>query len=168
MPGSKKPDRRRIRTGRTYSVPEVAALLGVHPHTVRRWLKTGLASMDDQTPTVIHGSELRRYLDARSIRNKRKCGSDQMYCLGCRAPRLPVLGSVYVTDQNQKTLRLVGKCCMCGGKICRAGSVSRLGEYTATFGALQRRNPSLKESSFTLLDGDSKEQDENGQIQRGK
>ena len=168
MPGSKNPDRRRIRIRRTYSVPDVAKLLDVHVNTVRRWLKKGLRTIDCQIPTLIHGAELRRYLDARAKSKKQKCGPDEMYCLTCRAPRLPTLGSVSVADLNEKTVRLVGICCTCGGIICRAGSASRLPEYTASFGPLQRRTPSLKGSSIPLLDGDSKEHDDNAQIQRGK
>lgn len=168
MPGTKNPDRRRIRITRTYSVPEVAALLEVHVHTVRRWLKNGLASIDGQNPTLIHGAELRRYLEVRAKGRKQMCGPDEMYCLSCRAPRLPILGSVHIAELNEKTVRLVGVCCTCGRRICRAGSASRLPEYTASFGPLQRRTPSLKGSSISLLDGDSKEQDENGQIQRRK
>lgn len=168
MPGNKNPDRRRIRTKRTYSVPEVAALLEVHVHTVRRWLKSGLGSIDGQNPTLIHGAELRRYLDVRAKGRKQKCGPDKMFCLSCRTPRLPTLGSVHIAHLNEKTVRLVGVCCTCGGKICRAGSASRLHEYAASFGPLQRRTPSPKGSSIPLLDGDSKDQDENGQVQRGK
>ncbi len=168
MPGNKKPDRRRIRIRRAYSIPEVAALLEVHVHTVRRWLSNGLGSIDSQKPTLIHGAELRRYLDARAKGRKQKCGPDEMYCLSCRTPRLPIPGSVHTTDLNEKTVRLVGVCCTCGGKICRAGSASRLQDYTASFGPLQRLTPSLKGSSVPLFDGASKEQDENEQIQRGK
>jgi len=159
MPGAKSPDRRRIRIRCTYSVPEVAALLEVHLHTVRRWLKNGLVPIDGQNPTLIHGAELRRYLDARVRGRKQKCGPTEMYCLSCRAPRSPILGSVHIDDLNEKTVRIVGACCTCGGKICRAGSASRLPEYTASFGPLQRRTPSLEGSSIPLLDGDSEEQD---------
>lgn len=168
MPGNKNPDRRHVRIRRTYSVPEVAALLEVHINTVRRWMKNGLASIDGRSPTLIHGAELRRYLEVRAKGRKQECGPDEMYCLSCRAPRRPILGSVHVADLNDKTVRLNGACCSCGGKICRAGSASRLQEYSASFGPLQRRTQSLKGSSIPLLDGDSKEQDENGQIQRGK
>lgn len=168
MPGTKSPDRRRVRIRRTYSVPEVAALLEVHVHTVRRWLRIGLASIDCQKPTLIHGAELRRYLDACANGRKKKCGPDEMYCLSCRAPRLPILGSVHIAHHNEKTVRLVGVCCTCGGKICRAGSASRLQEYTVSFGPLQRRITSLKGSSIPVLDVDSKEHDENGLIQCGK
>jgi hypothetical protein len=168
MPGAKNPDRRRIRITRTYSVPEVAALLEVHVHTVRRWLKDGLRSIDDQSPTLIHGAELRRYLDVRAKGRKHKCGPDEMYCFSCRAPRLPILGSVHIADLNEKTVRLIGVCCSCCRKICRAGSTSRLQDYTASFGPLQKRNPSLKGSGIPLLDADSKDQDVNGQVQRGE
>ena len=168
MPGTKNPDRRRIRTKRTYSVPEVAALLEVHVHTVRRWLRNGLGAIDGHSPTLIHGAELSRYLDTRARGRKQKCGPDEMYCLSCRAPRLPILGTVHIADLNEKTVRLVGSCCTCGRKICRAGSASRLQDYTASFGPLQRRTPSLEGSSIPLLNGASKEHDENGQVQRGK
>lgn len=168
MPGAKNPDRRRIRIRRTYSVPEVADLLGVHVHTVRRWLKKGLGTIDGESPTLVHGKELRRYLDARAKARKQKCSPDEMYCLSCRAPRLPTLGSVQMIDLNEKTVRLVGTCCTCGKRIHRAGSASRLEEYATAFGPLQRRTPSLKGSSIPLLDGNSKEQDSNGRIQRGK
>jgi hypothetical protein len=168
MPGAKNPDRRRIRIRRTYSVPEVAALLEVHINTVRRWLKNGLGTIDGECPTLIHGRELRRYLDERAKARKQKCGPDEMYCLSCRAPRLATLGSVQMVDLNEKTVRLVGTCCACGRQIHRAGSASRLEEYIAAFGPIQRRTPSLKGSSIPLLDSDSKEQDENGQVQRGK
>lgn len=168
MPGSKNPDRRRVRVRCSYSVPEIVALLGVHENTVRRWLKNGLESIDGKSPTLVHGAELRRYLDFRARSRKQRCNPDEMYCLSCRSPRLPILGSVHVADLNDKTVRLVGACCTCGGKICRAGSAARLQEYIASFGPLQRRNPSLKGSNIPLLDGDSKERDENGRIQRGK
>lgn len=168
MPGAKKPDRRRIRIQRTYTVPEVAVLLGVHVHTIRRWLKKGLSTIDGESPILVHGRELRRYLDERATARKQKCGPDEMYCLSCRAPRLPILGSVHMVDLNEKTVRLVGTCCTCGRQIHRAGSASRLEEYSAAFGPLQRRTSSLKGSSISLSDGDSKEQGENGQFQRGK
>lgn len=165
MPGKRSPDRRRVRIRSSYSIPEISALLEVHEHTVRRWLKNGLDALDDQRPTLVHGAELRRYLDARVRSRKQKCNPDEMYCLACRAPRLPILGSVYIADLNEKTVRLVGVCCVCGRKIFRAGSASRLHEYSASFGTLQRRIPSLEGSSIPLLDGDSKEQKENGHIQ---
>lgn len=168
MPGAKNPDRRRIRIRRTYSVPEIADLLDVHINTVRRWLKSGLDEIDGESPALVHGKELRRYLDERAKARKQTCGSDEMYCLSCRAPRLPTLGSVYMVGLNEKTVRLVGTCCTCGKQIHRAGSASRLEEYVAAFGPLQRRTPSLKGSGIPLLDGDSKEQDEDGRIQRGK
>lgn len=168
MAGSKSPDRRRIRTLRTYSVPEMAALLDVHDNTVRRWLKNGLETIDGRSPTLVHGAELRRYLDSRAKGRKQKCEPDQMYCLRCRAPCLPTPGSVHIADLNEKTVRLVGACWACGGQICRAGSASRLQDYIAAFGPLQRHTPSLKGNSFPPLDGDSKENEGNEQVERGK
>ena len=44
MTGSRKPDIRRVRVSRTYSVQEIAELLGVHPNTIRRWFRKGASA----------------------------------------------------------------------------------------------------------------------------
>ena len=40
---------RRVKINRSYTIPEVAQLLGVHKHTVSRWIKAGLPLCRDNT-----------------------------------------------------------------------------------------------------------------------
>ena len=40
--GRRRPNWRRIKLHRNYTVEEAADALGKHPHTVRGWLKEGL------------------------------------------------------------------------------------------------------------------------------
>jgi len=165
MPGGRKPDIRRVRISRTYSVLEIASLLDVHPNTVRRWINSGLKPMDGGTPLLVHGSELRRFLSERNSKRKQACRPDEMPCFRCRASRKPVPGSVAIASRNEKTIRLRGVCAVCGACMLRAGSVARLAEYAATFGTISAGSPRLEGQGFPLVDGDFKEDDGDDQIQ---
>jgi len=51
----KLPNYRRVKIHLSYTVEGVARLLEVHKNTVRAWLKSGLAKIDDRRPTMILG-----------------------------------------------------------------------------------------------------------------
>jgi hypothetical protein len=70
-------------------VEEAARLFGTHRNTVRAWLRAGLKTIDGARPTLILGSELRRFLGERSAKRKRPTPSGMIYCLRCREPRRP-------------------------------------------------------------------------------
>jgi excisionase family DNA binding protein len=79
----------RIKLHRSYSVEEAAKALTVHKNTVRRWIKDGLPTVGGRGQTLILGSELRAFLDAKRKRAKRPCSPGFMFCLRCRTPRPP-------------------------------------------------------------------------------
>ena len=83
------PNHRLVKIHRSYTVDEVAALLSIHKHTVREWIKGGLPTCDDRRPTLILGPDLIAFVQARRVKNKRKCSPGQLYCFKCRAPRNP-------------------------------------------------------------------------------
>ena len=87
--GSRHPNPRLAKIHRSYSVEEMARLFKVHKNTVRNWLRQGLEPIDDQRPTVVRGEELRRFLTERRARAKQTCGPGRIYCLPCRAPKVP-------------------------------------------------------------------------------
>ncbi|WP_244896785.1 helix-turn-helix domain-containing protein [Vibrio panuliri] len=52
----------RIKSNRNYTVIDVSESLGVHPKTVRNWIKVGLPIVDCKRPLLINGADLKAYL----------------------------------------------------------------------------------------------------------
>lgn len=70
-------------------VEEIGHLFGIHKNTVRGWVKAGLAISDNKRPMLILGQDLAEFLQARRVKNKRTCKPGEIYCVRCRAPKLP-------------------------------------------------------------------------------
>lgn len=124
-----KYDVRRVKTTVPYAVSEIAKLFDVRIATVRRWIKNGLPCIDQATPALIHGSELKKWLEKQKQKRKRKCGPDQMYCLKCRDPRLVMPGSVIVVQRNDKTSMIKASCIDCGTLMHQAASAETALEW---------------------------------------
>src|SRR3954454_7588800 len=89
--GTRHPNPRLAKIHRSYSVEELARLFNVHKNTIRAWFRQGLVAIDGQRPTVARGDETRRFLADRRARAKQACGPGRIFCLPCRAPKLPAL-----------------------------------------------------------------------------
>ena len=85
----RRPNYRLVKIHRNYTVEEVACLFNVHKNTVREWRKAGLPVLGERRPMLILGQELATFLQARRIKNKHACQPGEMYCVRCRAPRIP-------------------------------------------------------------------------------
>ena len=86
-----------------YTVPEIAELFSVHPHTVRNWIKKGLPLIDQGRPILIQGGDLRVFLTELNLCQKRPCAFDEVYCLKCRKPQKPAEDMAdYVSDGSTK------------------------------------------------------------------
>ncbi len=133
---------------RAYSVPELASLLGAHPHTVRGWIKAGLPTVDCTRPVLIHGSEFQDWWATRRNATKRPLQPGQLYCLKCRAPKAPALGMVEYTAANLATGDLKAMCETCGTMMHRR---ARLAAIDAVMPGLdvQRREAPLRLSERT-------------------
>jgi hypothetical protein len=59
---NRRPDRRRVKLLRSYTIDEAARTLEVHRNTVRHWIKAGLRVIDDKRPILILGSDLADFL----------------------------------------------------------------------------------------------------------
>jgi hypothetical protein len=88
MVAKHRPDRRRVKIHRNYTVDEAARTLAVAKQTVRRWLKNGLATTDGRKPALIRGWDLANFLRAR-IRPKQICPVGHCYCVKCKSPQEP-------------------------------------------------------------------------------
>ena len=87
--GYRHPNPRLAKIHRSYSVDDVSRLFKIHKNTVRNWLRQGLKPIDDQRPTLIRGQALRHFLVERRACAKQTCGPGRIYCLPCRAPKVP-------------------------------------------------------------------------------
>jgi hypothetical protein len=113
------PNPRLAKIHRSYSVEEVSRLFRVHKNTVRNWLRQGLTAIDEQRPTVIRGVELRRFLTDRRARSKHICGPGRIYCLPCRAPKVPAGRMADCIAMSPTTATLHGICPDCNRMIYR-------------------------------------------------
>src|SRR6478609_8832001 len=117
--GSRHPNPRLAKIHRSYSVEEVSRLFAIHKNTVRNWLRQGLTAIDGQRPTVIKGAELRRFLTDRRTRSKQTCGPGRIYCLPCRAPKVPAGNMAECVAAGDTIGTLCGICPDCGRMIYR-------------------------------------------------
>lgn len=120
------PNPRLAKIHRTYSVEEVARLLGVHKNTVRAWLQDGLASIDRRRPTLILGQELVRFLSVRRQKARQKCQPGEIYCVKCRVPRAPAGNITDYLPLTSTTGNLQGLCSTCGILIYRRVNRTKL------------------------------------------
>jgi len=83
------PNPRLVKIHRSYTVEEIAKRFGIHKNTVRHWIKEGLAAIIDKRPMLIQGIVLAEFLGNRRKKNKQPCKPGELYCVRCRAPKLP-------------------------------------------------------------------------------
>jgi excisionase family DNA binding protein len=120
-----RPDRRRLKLNRSYTVDEAARTLGVAKGTVRRWLKNGLRSTDDRKPTLIRGCDLAEFLKSRE-KPRQPCPPGYCYCVKCRSSKKPdgAMAEYIVLTATSGNLR--GICPICGSLMHRRTSAAQL------------------------------------------
>jgi hypothetical protein len=159
--GARHPNPRLAKIHRSYSVEEIARLFKVHKNTVRTWLKQGLAAIDGRRPTVARGEELRRFLIERRARAKRACGPGRIYCLPCRAPKVPALLMAECVATGATAGTLQGICPDCNRMIYRRVNPQKLaevrGDLDVTF---TQAGPRIAETSKPNVNRDSREGDQ--------
>jgi excisionase family DNA binding protein len=137
---------RRVKIHRTYTQSEAGKLLGVHKHTVGRWIASGLPLIERKRPYLIHGADLKTFLAARQPR-KQPLRPGEMYCLPCRAPKRPAGDMADLVHRSATTGTIIGICPTCERFMHRAvslGAIDRargdLAVRTPNAGAAPRRH----------------------------
>jgi hypothetical protein len=154
--GYRHPNPRLVKVHRNYSVEDIARLFGIHKNTVRNWLKQGLRTIDDQRPMLILGRELSRFLQERRQRAKQSCGPGRIYCIACRAPKVPAGKMAECIPFGPVAGSLCGICPDCDRLIYRRVNLAKIGavrgELDITF---TQPHPRIRESPAPFVNCDS-------------
>lgn len=155
-PRHRRPNPQLAKIHRTYTVDEAARLLTVHKNTVRQWIKQGLPTVDDRKPTLLHGLDLRAFLEQRRKNAKRPCRPGEMYCVRCRDPKRPAGAMADYLPISETIGNLRGICPDCETLIHRRVSRARIsescGDLDITFPEAASR---IKERNFPSVNSDS-------------
>src|SRR5215469_12103492 len=111
---------------RNYSVEEVARLYQIHKNTVRAWIRAGLPTCDQKRPILILGSQLAAFLQTRRAQLKQPCCPGEIYCLRCRAPRIPAGNMADYVPLNERVGNLTAICPECEGIMNQRVSRAKL------------------------------------------
>ena len=141
----------RIKSNLSYTIGEITELFEIHKTSVRNWMKAGLQSIDKTRPYLIHGSDLKAFLNERQSKRKQPCNPHEFYCLKCRAPRSTWEGAIDINITSPKKLELLGLCSTCGTKVFKFGKVEKLPEYAKTFDVLEIQGQHIIERSHPAL-----------------
>jgi hypothetical protein len=125
---NRRPDRRRVKVLRSYTIDEVARTLEVHRNTVRHWIKAGLPVIDVKRPILILGGDLAEFLVRRRDARRQPCLAGQIFCLKCRKPQEPAGRMADFVASSATSGALIGICPACNRLMYRRVSVARLSE----------------------------------------
>ncbi len=105
----------RIKYWYAYDIDEVCALYRshfLHPQTVRKWIKQGLATIDGRRPTLIYGHNLKAFLGGLNASGKCKTQFHEMFCFSCKDAYTPYKRRVSLESCNG-SLKAKAHCSAC-------------------------------------------------------
>ena len=124
---------RLVKKRRSYTIKELAKVLGVHPRTIQAWKSLGLEPIDPtDKPLLFMGDQIRAFISSASRAAKRPLMADEFYCPRCRAARKSDPESIMLKDTGReigpdnRSLVVRGKCNKCGCDIYRFSSTDQL------------------------------------------
>jgi excisionase family DNA binding protein len=152
----RRPNPRLVKIHRCYTVEEAARRLNIHKNTVRGWIRGGLPTIDARRPTLIMGSELRRFLDTKRKTHKQPCALGEFYCVRCRAPKAPAGAMADYIAITATSGNLRGRCSDCGTLIHRRVAYAKLDHFRAVLDiTVPQASPRIGESNGLSLNCDS-------------
>jgi hypothetical protein len=113
---------RRVKSRWSYNVREAAKVLGVTPPTVRSWQAKGLKPVEGSKPPFFLGVDIIEFVKSRKASAKDPCGPGRLYCLSCKAPKVPAFGEVEFWPSGPVLGALKGLCPDCTSVMQRRTS----------------------------------------------
>ena len=130
----------RIKRLHSYDVRQAAKATGATAGTVRQWHKAhGLEAVTGVWPLIFRGVDIIAFFKKRTSSRKQRCGPGRIYCLRCKAPKIPAFGEVDYRADTPNRGALVGLCPDCEGLMYRRTSPRNL---AAAAGSLKVSMPS--------------------------
>lgn len=124
---------RLIRLRRTYTISELAKLLGVHARTVQSWHKQGLKPINpDEGRHLFMGSMVREFLRNRQAKRKHPLKEDEFYCPRCHQARQSKLDKIQIVFTKKKMGKhdmqviIKDQCAVCECGLNRFSTENRL------------------------------------------
>ncbi|MDE6481970.1 MAG: hypothetical protein K2L25_04085 [Alphaproteobacteria bacterium] len=115
-----------------YTMDEAGALIDRSARTIRAFVADGMPTIDDGKPTLIRGYDLINYLRTKNRVTKNPLKTNEMYCLRCREPIVPLNNNVTMHETGT-SLKLSGICPLCGKVANRAYKISAKDLLSGTF-----------------------------------
>lgn len=137
----------RIKKNYSYSVAEACETLRVHKNTFLSWIKKeGLKATDGKKPFLVHGSDLKEFLQKRQDAQKVKCKDDELFCTKCQRPQRPFGNLIDVFLLTKTRGNLQGLCSICDTKTNKIFGVKKFDLVRKTFDISQVHGSHLLES----------------------
>ena len=110
---AKRYDIRRIKKNQSYTVEELADVVRATQATVRNWIKAGMHVLDGNRPLFVMGFQAQDFLRNRTVKAKRPLAAGELYCLGCKAPRMPLglMADYLPSTATSGRLKALCECC---------------------------------------------------------
>lgn len=143
---AKRYNARSLKTHHNYTVEQVSEILGAHPQTIRSWSNKGLPCLRAKIPHLFIGAHVQTFLAAQSASKKQPLAPDHLYCLSCRAGKIPHESEADFIPDGGGRGRLIGLCPDCENLCNRFVSKAQIRIVAPSLTVThQPRGPSLKE-----------------------
>ena len=86
----------------SYTVEDICNMYSMHPQTVRKWMKIGLKTIDSKKPSLIHGSDLKKFLEKHNEKLKKHLGFEEFFCVTCKEAHIPFIRRIVYLCFNIK------------------------------------------------------------------
>lgn len=121
---------------------------GLHPQTIRQWIKSGLPSMKGR-PLLIYGYDLKVFLGKMNASNKCHTEFNQMFCMKCRDGQSPYKKQVQLEYKNN-FLKAKAHCKSCKSLMYKSYKLDVFQELKKSFHVVDvlrlydTKNPTVK------------------------